>query len=82
MTDEEKLEELVKKAATEIISVADSVEIIVGKHRPSNVAEDDNTLSFSYGLGDWYSRYGRVREWLLKADERIKVWVSQEDSAD
>ena len=30
------------------------------------------TMIYDVGEGDWYARYGQVREWLLQEDEIIR----------
>ena len=51
----------------------DSVQIIATRH------ERDRTISANRGTGDWYSRYGAVREWLIQQDERAREQIRGED---
>lgn len=74
------LAEATRAACASIIQAgADCVEILVGKHSASNLAEEDMSISFSYGLGNWYARYGIVSEWLLKADARVRADAVREE---
>lgn len=35
--------------------------------------ELDGTVTIQMGAGNWYTRYGHVREWLIKQDERARM---------
>jgi len=45
----------------------DSVQIIATRHRGAGVGEQ--TWLMHRGTGNWYARYGAVREWLAREDE-------------
>lgn len=53
----------IKHFAKELLEHVDSVRIFVSFPLPNNV-----TGSFTTGLGNYYSQYGQVREWLLLQD--------------
>lgn len=54
----------------------DSVMIFATRHEP---AEHQGTLTFRWGSGNWYARYGHVREWLIREEEAMKVGVRKSD---
>lgn len=56
----------------------DSVMIFVTRHESG---EKNGTVRLRLGVGDWYSRYGVVREWLVKTEEQIRI-DAREDSAE
>ena len=49
----------VSKAIADLLPYFDTVQIFVTRLEP-----DGNTMSCSDGKGNWYSRFGQVREWL------------------
>lgn len=68
--------ELIARHARELGEYFDSVQILVSRHEPEI---EDGTINASYGVGNWYSRYGQVRDWLIKADEHIRKNVRQQE---
>ena len=52
----------------------DSVQIMVTRHMPTEL---DGTVQISRGAGNWYARYGQVREFLIIEDERIRRQQAQ-----
>lgn len=44
----------------------DSVHIFATRHEP---ATENGTVAVQRGVGNWFARYGQVREWVLKRDE-------------
>ncbi len=57
---------LIWKALHSLGEHFDSVHIFATRHEP---AEAKGTITFNDGVGNWYARYGQIREWLLQADE-------------
>lgn len=51
----------------------DSVQIFATRHN------GDHTLSAQRGTGNWYSRYGAVREWVAQQDARAWAKVDREE---
>jgi hypothetical protein len=72
---EERDMERIKRACTLLIEHFDSVQIIATRHAP----DEDGTIHASWGEGNWYARYGSVREWLLKKDEASRENVRRDD---
>lgn len=44
--------------------------------------EDGNTIFVSRGRGNWFARYGQVKEWVIRSEELTKVKARKEDDAD
>lgn len=53
----------------------DSVSIFCTRHEPET---EDGTIQISDGCGNWFARYGQVREWLLRSEERSRNNVRNE----
>ena len=77
MTDAERDLEMVKKATQSLGEHFDSVLILTTRHDPTT---EGGTTNINYGCGNWFARYGQVREYLIKCDERTKVAVQMEES--
>jgi hypothetical protein len=54
----------------------DSVHIFATRHEAET---EKGTVSVQKGFGNWFARFGQVREWLLKQDEYSKL-SCQEDA--
>lgn len=65
MTKDQCLE-MVSKCATELGEHFDSVQIIVTVNEPTT---ESGTLIYQAGTGNWFARFGSVREWLINQDE-------------
>lgn len=63
-------QKILAKAAADLGEHFDCVQIFANTHRPG---DSDNTVSLCQGVGNWYSRYGQVREWLVYSDERERM---------
>lgn len=71
--DDERLLELIKKAAFELGEHFDAVQIVATKHND----QDTGTSSWSYGVGNYYARYGHIAQWLEK--EKLALREELED---
>jgi len=52
----------------------DCVEILVSRHE-NGVA--NGTMHISYGAGNWFARYGQVRQWLIQQDQAGRNMVDE-----
>lgn len=52
-----------------------SVQILATKHDPE---AENGTVSYAWGSGDWFARYGVTNEWITQADERAREMVRKE----
>jgi hypothetical protein len=52
----------------------DACHIFATKHETEAEATDGTAgvLAFSLGRGNYYARYGLIREWMLRQDERSR----------
>lgn len=53
----------------------DSVQIFVTR---CEMGVEDGTVNANFGTGNWFARFGQVQNWMLKAQERIKLEVRSE----
>jgi|APGre2960657505_1045072.scaffolds.fasta_scaffold00531_16 hypothetical protein len=58
--------DLVKKACQELGEHFDSVQIFVSRHEQGI---EEGTLDASWGVGNFFSRFGQIKFWLLKQEE-------------
>lgn len=47
----------------------ESVQIFVTR----NADDNEGTVNATKGTGNWFTRYGQVRCWLIKEDERSRI---------
>lgn len=76
--DEPEHEEMrrVREACETLNEHFDAVHIFASVHE---AGQEDGTVNVSYGLGNWFARYGQIREWLVKTDERSREHVRYEE---
>ena len=67
---------MVDKAARALSEHFDTVQILCTRHASG---DEDGTVNISIGIGNWFARYGQVKEWCLKADERTRVFIQKEE---
>ena len=61
--------DLVQKHVNQLIEMFDSVQVFCVRHDPANA---DGTIAVQIGAGNWFSRCGQVREWLVMQDEHSR----------
>lgn len=56
----------------------DTVHVFVTRHEPTT---EGGTIGLGIGAGNWFSRYGQIKEWVIKQDEqtRLNVRKTQEE---
>lgn len=64
-----ELEEILKRHALQLVEHFDSVQIIATKRHQAG------TLIVPRGEGNWYARYGSVRDWVLRQEEDSRCGV-------
>lgn len=62
---EDKDMEIVKKHAEQLGEMFDSVQIFVTRHE---AGEHDGTINAHYGAGNYFTRYGQIRNWVNRQD--------------
>lgn len=64
----------VKKALQDLGEHFDSVMIFCTRHE----GDDRGSARVAKGTGNWYARYGQVREWLVKEEEEARIEAKKE----
>jgi hypothetical protein len=41
--------------------------------------QDDGTVNAQFGTGNWYSRYGQIKLWLLREERRTEMNLEREE---
>lgn len=59
---------IVQRACAELMKRFDSVQITITKDHA-----EPGTISYSFGLGNYYARRDSVREWLIGEDEKSRI---------
>lgn len=68
MDENENQYALVKRACQELGEHFDSVQIFVSRHEQGI---EDGTLDASWGAGNFFSRYGQIKFWLLQQESGL-----------
>lgn len=76
--EDQDLERL-KVASADLAEYFDSVQIFVTRLQDKEDG-DEGTVNASWGTGNWFTRKGQVSEWLLKAEERSRREVREEEA--
>lgn len=63
----------VEKAAKELGVFFDTVQIFCSNHNANPEHQNAGTVTTNSGVGNYYTRYGQVREWLVKQDEYTRI---------
>lgn len=66
--------DMVKKHAEALSEHFDTVQIFCTRQESSQ----GGTVNLNYGSGNWFARYGQVRQWFIKSDEDDKISVRKE----
>lgn len=65
--DRERNVAILRKACEQLGETFDTVQIFVTRHE---AGEHDGTINIHYGSGNWFARYGQVKNWMIRADEQ------------
>jgi hypothetical protein len=74
-TEDEDMSRL-KKATEALGEHFDCVHIFASRYLSD---DEGKTLTCSYGTGHWYARYGQIKEWIVKSDQRAIKDVNDEN---
>lgn len=77
MNQREQDMERLKEATEKLLEFFDNVQVFATRYDGK-----DGTVSAKYGGGNWFARYGQVREWLIKEDESARVEVRPDNPPD
>jgi hypothetical protein len=77
-------EKLIDRHITMLMEHFDSVQIFCTQHQPdaSEPGGGGVTISVSRGLGNWFSRYGQIIDWLAMQDQRSRNKITKDDAED
>lgn len=50
----------------------DAVQIFCSRHESG---EEGGSIHFSFGCGNWFARYGQIRNWLVAEEEGTRIHV-------
>lgn len=67
--------ELLRKHVEQLGEHFDAVTILCTRHEPET---EDGTIQISDGCGNWFARYGQIREWIVRAEERTRRHIRDE----
>lgn len=59
-----------REAAKQLGEFFDSVQVFATRHESGEL---DATVNIHLGVGNWFTRYGQIKEWCLKEDERARI---------
>jgi hypothetical protein len=67
---------LLRKACSTLIEHFDTVQIFVTRHEPT---ENHGTVNIHIGRGNWFARYGHIKEWILLEEETARMKAHRDD---
>jgi hypothetical protein len=73
--DMEQSVQVVQRAVDALSEHFDSVQVFVSRH---DGERPDQTLTIQIGAGNWFTRLGQVRDWLIKQDELARIEARSE----
>jgi hypothetical protein len=75
--EEERDLEIISKYCDLLAEHFDTVEIFCTRVQQDGTGD---TVVLNLGCGNWYARYGQIREWLIRSDQKARNKESSEDS--
>jgi len=75
-SQKDKKLDLIKNQAKLLLASFDTVQIFATKHD-----KQDGSVSYHWGDGNWFARYGQVKNWTCK-QEAITVHDAKRDNED
>lgn len=67
---------MVREHVTQLGEHFDSVHVFVTRHEPG---QENGTVTINLGSGNWFSRYGQIRNWINKEEESSREEVRREN---
>lgn len=71
--------DLLKSAAQALGEHFDTVQIFTTRHESGEL---DGTVRSNYGCGNWYARYGQVRQWVIMEDEAARELARKREESE
>lgn len=75
LSKEQELE-MLKRAAESLGEHFETVQIFTTRHEAGN---ENGTVHLAWGAGNWFARYGHVRNWLIMEDESSREGVRRRE---
>ncbi len=69
---------IVKRHARSLMECFENVQIFATRHNPDGDS-GGGTIAVNWGLGNWYARFGQVREWMIQEQARAAEQVRRCD---
>lgn len=73
MEDKERELGIVQSHVAQLAEHFDSVQVFATRH----LGDGAGTVKISFGSGNWFARYGQVRQWLVQEDSIAKSEANQ-----
>lgn len=65
---------MLQKHVQELGEHFDTVHIFITRHEPG---EARGTINASWASGNFFTRYGQIKHWLIKKEEETKIEVAE-----
>lgn len=72
---EDKDLKIIREIAEKLGEHFDSVQIFCTRYE----SDECGTISAKWGIGNWFSRIGQVREWIARHDEESRLEMRPDD---
>ncbi len=70
MSDTDEDVKRVEQHANALAEHFDSVQIFVTRHE---AGRKEGTVNVNLGAGNWFTRFGQVKEWILRVEEDTRL---------
>lgn len=67
----------IKRVVAELGEHFDTVQVFATRCEDGTL---DGTINVQFGAGNWFARYGQVRNWIVKEDEAIRAEVRKDEN--
>lgn len=73
-TPEEKADlEIVERAVNALAEHFETIQVFVTRSNSEVGAKPEGTINVALGAGNWFARYGQVKEWCVRSDEDTRL---------
>lgn len=70
MSDSEQDMKRVEEAVRILEEHFDTIQVFATRHE---AGEKDGTVNINLGSGNWFARYGQVKEWCVRVEEDTRI---------
>lgn len=67
---------IVRSHVTQLAEHFDTIQVFCTRHMETELG---GTIVLHLGSGNWFARYGGVREWVIKQEESMRITERNED---